>query len=185
MGGDGSGRYPRSESRTTVDQCRILDIDSLHRDGLLALDTSGTTTWFNDGKPRASIGHHRTATSGGKALLRLSYAIPGRGDEKPRGRLLRSAHVHQVQLRQLPPVVRLSRIGVWRARRQALQTPPAALFLCRHCHDLGYESSQKSGTPFYENVTRPLQAANAARAALRNGDDPFDPGRLKDCYEAR
>ena len=63
--------------------------------------------------------------------------------------------------------------------------PPAALFLCRHCHDLGYESSQKSGTPFYENVTRPLQAANAARAALRNGDDPFDPERLKDCYEAR
>ena len=123
MGGDGSGRYPRSESRTTVDQCRILDIDSLNRDGLLALDTSRTTTWFNDGKPRASIGHHRTATSGGKALLRLSYAIPGRGDEKPRGRLLRSAHVHQVQLRQLPPVVRLSRIGVWRARRQALQTP--------------------------------------------------------------
>lgn len=187
MGGFGSGRYPRwGVAKTTVEERRALDVNDLNRKGLLAPGTSGkaTGTRTRDGKKEevASIGYRRSSTIDGEDALTIYYTITRRDNETDRIRY----HV--------PLTYTECNFGGERSwflcpadgcdkRVGKLYKPPGAdLFLCRHCHDLAYESSQNSGKPFYENLMKPLERAEAAREAL---GESFDREHLKAYYEAQ
>jgi hypothetical protein len=65
MGGFGSGRYPRwGVAKTTVEECRALDVNEFNHEGLLAPGTRGTSTWTRtrngEEEEVASIGHRRS-----------------------------------------------------------------------------------------------------------------------------
>jgi hypothetical protein len=55
MGGPGSGNWYRSNSRSTVEGCRAIDVRRWKRDGLLTLGSSFATSWSRDGETIASI----------------------------------------------------------------------------------------------------------------------------------
>ncbi len=54
MGGIGSGR-PRGSGRDTVEACRSLDVNRLHREGCLRAGWVGGWQWTRDGERVASI----------------------------------------------------------------------------------------------------------------------------------
>ena|SRR5215472_18802919 len=54
MGGLGSGRRGRS-GRDTVEACRSIDVNRLHREGCLHAGWVGSLQWTSDGEPVASI----------------------------------------------------------------------------------------------------------------------------------
>jgi hypothetical protein len=56
MSGAGSGRWYRLDKKTTVEECRSLDIRKLHRDSLLKPGHRFTTSWSRAGRQIASIG---------------------------------------------------------------------------------------------------------------------------------
>ena len=46
-------------------------------------------------------------------------------------------------------------------------SPRGQVFACRICHELTYESTQKSGSVFYELIERPMKIHNRALSALK------------------
>ena len=192
MGGFGSGRYPRRGiAKTTVDRCRVLDVNDLNREGLLAPGASGTATWTRtrDGEEEevASIGYRRTSMPEGEDALTIYYTITRRDDETERVEYRAPLTYTECNFGgERPWFVCPGIVNDTACERRVgkLYKPPGAdLFLCRHCHDLAYESSQKSGKPFYENLMKPLERAERTREALKG--NPFDRERLKACYEAQ
>jgi hypothetical protein len=185
MGGFGSGRYPRlSRAKQTADRCRDLDVNDFNRNGVLRPGYRGTIQWTRDDDEVASIGVQCVLMVGGRDALRLSYTVtPLNGEER------------EVDYR-VPLTYTKCNFGGERPwfecpghgcgeRVGKLYKPPRGgdYYLCRHCHDLGYKSSQKSGTPSYEHLLKPLERANAAAEALT--ERPFDREVLRDYYEAQ
>src|SRR6185312_3187889 len=75
MGGFGSGR-PCGSGRDTVENCRSLDVNRLHREGCLRAGWAGGWQWTRDGGQAASIGLRAAAHR-----LHLNYRIrTGDGD---------------------------------------------------------------------------------------------------------
>ncbi len=56
MGGVGSGGWYRFSKKTTVEECRSLDIRKLDRQGLLEPGYRFTYSWSRAGREKASIG---------------------------------------------------------------------------------------------------------------------------------
>ena len=56
MGGVGSGNWHRFGKKTTVEECRSLDVRRLHREGLLELGYRFSWSWSRAGHQTASIG---------------------------------------------------------------------------------------------------------------------------------
>jgi hypothetical protein len=54
-----------------------------------------------------------------------------------------------------------------RRRSRKLYLPRGHVFACRVCHELTYESGQKSGSLFYELIERPMKIHGKAVAALK------------------
>lgn len=54
-----------------------------------------------------------------------------------------------------------------RRRCQKLYLPRGHAFACRVCHELTYESTQKSGSLCYELIERPMMIRDKALAALK------------------
>ena len=185
MGGFGSGRYPRrGRSKTTVSRCRSFGVDWMNREGILDPGFRGSITWSNsDGEEVSSIGVQCVSTSDGKSALQLHYTVqPRNGDDRK--------YEYRVPLEytdcnfggerpwfNCPGSDCGERVG------KLYSGPESDLYLCRHCHDLGYKSSQKSGNPGYENLIKPLEKADAA--AERFGETPFDREALRDYYDAQ
>lgn len=187
MGGFGSGRYPRlGFAKTTVEECRALDVNDLNREGLLAPGTSGTSTWTRtrngEEEEVASIGYRRSSTADGRDALTIYYTITRRNDETDRIEYRAPLTYTECNFGGERPWFLCPADGCGERVGKLYKPPAADLFLCRDCHDLAYESSQKSGKPLYENLMKPLERAEAAREAL---GESFDREHLKTCYEAQ
>ncbi len=160
MGGFGSGR-PSGFGRDTVESCRSIDVNRLHREGCLEPGWWGGCQWTRDGEKVASISLRAEANR-----LHLSYRVRSGGGEWED--VAESVRIVSVPCRFggtrpyfiCPGVVN----GVACGRRVAKLYGPGRYFLCRHCYRLAH-ASQSEG-----EWDRGLRKANKIR--MRLGGDP-------------
>ncbi len=151
MGGYGSGRRYWHTKKTTVEECRWIDVSRWSREGIIAprVYQMGSWRWSDahTGEERASIGYE-VDTTGTVPWVRLFYTIT-------RGRDKREEVDYKVCLQTTKPYfggVRwwftcpLTSGGRYCGRRVSkLYLPPGGTYFgCRHCYDLTYTSCQES-----------------------------------------
>jgi hypothetical protein len=161
MGGFGSGRP--GTGRSTVEACRSIDVNRLHKAGCLQPGWAGGWQWTRDGTKVASI-ELRAESS----RLHLSYRVRTDGGDWR-------------DVTETVPVVRVScPFGGTRPyfvcpgvvngrpcdRRVAKVYGAGQYFVCRHCYRLVY-SSQREGT--WDRAVR-----RAGKIRGRIGGDRYD-----------
>lgn len=131
MGGIGSGRRHQG-GRSTTEDYRRLDVRALHRAGLLANGSSNRWNWYSRGTLRASIDVQAEA-----GRLILSYTTTSNGDRKDCR--------YPVLLSWTPCQYGGER--PWflcpSCRRRAAILYGGAVFACRHCYGLAYQSQRE------------------------------------------
>ena len=146
MGGYGSSRWGWYRKKATVEECRILEAARWQREGIIGPDRMWAGGWqwtdAHTGEKKASIGVE-VLTGANWGRVRLHYRVTPPGGE---GRDLDyivplvTTRPHYGGLRwwfRCPNTKCGRRVG-------KLYMPPGEhLFLCRHCHDLAYQSSQE------------------------------------------
>ena len=160
MGGYGSGR-PSGSGRNTVESCRSIDVNQLHREGCLEPGWRGSWQWTWDGEKVASISLRAEVGS-----LRISCRVRIGGGEWED--VEENINIARVPCRfggsrpyfLCPGVVN----GVTCGRRVAKLHGLGRYFLCRHCYRLAYGSQSEGGWD------RALRRANKIRQRL--GGDP-------------
>jgi hypothetical protein len=162
LGGLGSGNWYRAGKKTTTGECHGVDVRYLHREGLLKSGRWFSLRWSRAGKETGSI-RGVVEGSGKPERVILSY-------RQRRGMTDEWKDVREpVDLSWTacnyggkrpwficPGVVN----GVACGRRVAVLYGPGEYFLCRHCHDLTYES-QREGKMY-----RALHKAQGIRERL-------------------
>lgn len=171
MGGFGSGRRSGA-GRGTVESCRSLDVNRLHRTGCLTPGRSGGWQWTRDGEQVAAI---QLQAEADRVVLTYRVRVAG-GDwqdvVEPVG-IVRVACWFGGERPYFlcPGVVN----GVACARRVAKLHGPGRYFLCRHCYRLVHASQYEGG---YDRIQR-----RADKIRLRLGGEPRMaapfPGRPK------
>jgi hypothetical protein len=165
MGGVGSGRRS-GFGRDTVESCRSLDVNRLHREGCLRAGWMGGWQWTRDSEKVASINlraeHDR---------LHLTYRVHvGDGeweDVAETVRIVRAvcrlggARAYFI----CPGVVN----GIACGRRVAKLHGPGRYFLCRHCYRLAY-ASQSEGA--WDRAIRRVSKIRHRLDADHGIDDP-------------
>lgn len=187
MGGYGSGRWRWHSKKTTVEECRQLDVSRWRREGLIVPYHvwHGGWSWRDPhtDKERASIGVQvATGADAGQVVLRYTVTPPG-GEPQ--------------QLDYVAPLVttrpRFGGLRWWfqcpnrdcGRRVSKLYMPPGErYFLCRHCYDLAYTSSQehdKGRDRFrrldYDTLAAMLHGEGDARATMRAASELLDRAR--------
>jgi len=160
MGGFGSGR-PSGWGRDTVETCRSIDVNRLHREHCLAPGWWGGWEWKRDGERIASI-----SCRADEDRLVLSYDHRWNGGEWESVEEL--VHIVRVPCPFggtrpyfiCPGVVN----GVACGRRVVKLYGPGRYFLCRHCYRLSH-ASQREG-----EWDRALRRADKLRRRL--GGEP-------------
>jgi len=146
LGGYGSSRWGWHTKKTTVEECRILEAARWQREGIIGPGRMWAGGWqwtdAHTGEKKASIGVE-VLTGANWGRVRLHYRVTPPGGE---GRDLDyivplvTTRPHYGGLRwwfRCPNTKCGRRVG-------KLYMPPGEpLFLCRHCHDLAYQSSQE------------------------------------------
>jgi len=160
MGGIGSGR-PSGLGRDTVESCRVIDVNRLHREGCLRPGWCGGWQWSRDGEKVASINIHAE-----EGQLHITYRVRIAGgdweDVEETVRIVRApcryggARPYFI----CPGVVN----GVPCGRRVVKLHGSGRYFLCRHCYRLAH-ASQSEGA-----WDRALRRANKTR--MRLGGEP-------------
>jgi hypothetical protein len=160
MGGFGSGR-PSGLGRGTVESCRSLDVNRLHKAGCLSLGWSGGWQWTRDGEKVAWI-----SLRAGASCLNLTYRVRVAGGEwqdvEETVRIVRipcrfgGARPYFI----CPGVVN----GITCGQRAVKLHGAGRYFLCTHCYHLAH-TSQSEGV-----WDRALRRANKIRQRL--GGDP-------------
>lgn len=154
MGGPGSGSWYRWSKKNTVEECRTLDINRWSREGLLRPGLYFSWAWKDDqGSVKASI-EVRTLPG----AVELAYTVTPRGGEPQEIR-------YQVPLTYTPCNYGGERPwfvcpGKGCGRRVGKLYLGGTYFLCRHCHDLAYESQRE------DRATRFLRKAQKIRRQL-------------------
>jgi hypothetical protein len=160
MGGFGSGRRS-GWGRGTVDACRSIDVNRLHREGCLIPGWWGGWQWTRDGEKVAAISL-RAETD----RLHLSYRVRITGGEwediEETVRVIRMPYQFGGARPYFicPGVVN----GVACGRRVGKLCVSGRYFLCRHCHRFAYQSQRE------QPYDRALRRANKIR--LRLGGHP-------------
>jgi hypothetical protein len=139
MGGVGSGRRS-GFGRDTVESCRSLDVNRLHRHGCLEVGWSGSWQWTRDGQRIAWISLRAEM---GRIVLSYRHRRNG-GDWQD---VEEHIQIEDVACRYggsrpyfiCPGVVN----GVTCERRAAKLYGPGRYFLCRHCYRLAYASQSE------------------------------------------
>jgi hypothetical protein len=138
LGGVGAGNRHRFDKKTTTDEARGLDVRRLHREGLLEGGRVFSWRWSRAGRETGSI-RGAVAWRGRPERLTLTY----RSRSGPRGEW--EDVTEPVPLEWTPcnfggerPWFLCSAAGC--SRRVAVLYGPGRYLLCRHCHDLRYES---------------------------------------------
>lgn len=131
MGGMGSGRRYQG-GRSTTEDYRRLDVRALHKAGLLADGSSNRWNWYSRGTLRASIDVQAEA-----GRLILSYTTTSNGERKDCR--------YPVLLNWTPCQYGGER--PWflcpSCRRRVAILYGGAVFACRHCHALAYQSQRE------------------------------------------
>lgn len=159
MGGNGSGRMGRRSIRATVEDCRVLDVNRLAREGAFAAGSrQRSLVWRNTRTQEVTSSAGCTCVeTEGCWTFTLIYAVLHDGEKL------------DVQL-PVPLEMTYPRLGGYRwwfrcpltregqiclRRVGKLYLPPGALYFgCRHCHDLTYASCRESHK--YDGVYRRL-----------------------------
>ena len=160
MGGFGSGRSA-GLGRDTVESCRAIDVNGLHREGCLRPGWCGGWQWTRDGEKVASINLRAE-----EDRLRLSYRVCISGGDWEE--VEETVRIVRIPCRFggtrpyfiCPGVVN----GIPCGRRVAKLHGPGRYFLCRHCYRLAH-ASQGEGA-----WDRALRRANTIR--MRLGGEP-------------
>jgi len=146
LGGYGSSRWGWHTKKTTVEEYRILEAARWQREGIIGPDRMWAGGWqwtdAHTGEKKASIGVE-VLTGANWGRVRLHYRVTppgGEGRDLDYTAPLVTTRPHYGGLRwwfQCPNTKCGRRVG-------KLYMPPGEhLFLCRHCHDLAYQSSQE------------------------------------------
>jgi hypothetical protein len=158
MGRFGSGR---PSGRRTVEDCRWLDVNQLHRTGCLNPGWSGGWQWTHNGKRTGWIN-----LASGVDSLRLTYRARTAGAEW--SDVAETVSIVRVPCRFggarpyfiCPGIVN----GVVCGRRVAKLYASGGYFLCRHCHQLAHASQ---GEAVWERALR-----RASKVRRRLGGNP-------------
>jgi hypothetical protein len=159
MGGFGSGR-PNS-GRITVEGCRSIDVNRLHKAGCLRAGWFGGWEWSRDGEKVASI-NLRAETDQLHLSYRVSIGSSGWEDVTETVRLVRvpcrfgGTRPYFV----CPGIIN----GVTCNRRVAKLYGPGRYFLCRYCYRLAHASQSE------DLLDRALRRASKIKRRL--GGDP-------------
>jgi hypothetical protein len=156
MGGFGSGR-PSGSGRDTVETCRSIDVNRLHKAGCLWPGWRGGWQWTRDGEKVAWIDLRAEADR-----LHLTYRVRVAGGEWQD--VSETVRIVRVPCQFggsrsyfiCPGVVN----GIACGRRVAKLHGPGRYFLCRHCYRLAHASQSESGWD------RALRRANKIRQRL-------------------
>jgi hypothetical protein len=172
LGGVGSGSWYRFNKKTTVEECRSLDIRRFQREGLLKPGRMFSWSWSRDGRKVASIGclveeghddpqrlvllfRHRDGPNAEwedvREPVELEWTPCHFGGERP--------------WFICPGVVN----GVSCGRRVAMLHAAGKYFLCRHCYDLSYQSQRE------DKMHRALHRAQDIRRRLGGSASMMEP----------
>ena len=139
MGGVGSGRRS-GFGRDTVELCRSLDVNRLHRDGCLEFGWSGSWQWTRGG---ARVAWISLRAETGRIVLSYRYRRNG-GDWQDVEEQIRITYVPcryggSRPYFTCPGIVNGNICG----RRAVKVFGPGRYFLCRHCYRLAYTSQSE------------------------------------------
>ena len=155
MGGFGSGDWDRHTKKTTVEECRSLDVNQLARSGMLRVGAAGDFCW----EQHCVGGRHffvkfSTLGDDAKRILRLSYRLCSDCWDNSEDAEFEDVTM-SIRLQATPMhfggerwwfVCPLVEGSVPCNRRVCkLYLPPGSRYFgCRICHDLTYESCQQA-----------------------------------------
>src|SRR3954469_22388564 len=160
MGGLGSGR-PGGSGRSTIESCRSLDVNRLHRTGCLEPAWCGGWHWTHHGERVGWINLRADVDR-----LHLTYRVRTAGEDWQD--VHETVRIVSVRCRFggsrpyfiCPGVVN----GLYCGRRVAKLYGAGRSFLCRHCYGLAYASQRE------DEMDRALGRANKIRVRL--GGEP-------------
>ena len=148
MGGSGSGRWFRHGAKRIVETSNVIDIRHLHRDGLLEPGNFLRLVWSRRGQPVGHISvhveHHR---------IRLMYRLE-KGEDGWQ------AFDQTVNITRTPCHYGGSRPWFFCPacyRRVAVICGVGTYFLCRHCHNLAYQSQNSDKADRLIEKTRKIR----------------------------
>ncbi len=166
MGGVGSGRR-RGFGHDTVESCRSLDVNRLHRAGCLDVGWSGSWQWTREGERVASISQ-RAET--GQIVLSYRYRRNG-GDWQDVEEHIRTEHIPCRFGGSRPYFICPGVMnGVTCGRRVVKLHGPGRYFLCRHCYRLAH-ASQSEGA--WDRAIRRASKIRQRLGADRGIVEPF------------
>lgn len=188
MGGLGSGRHDYATT-PTVRECRCLDVNKL-TEVVKQPGAAGTYRWGPRDDPSATIGIHALPDNADPdqqaTALELAYTERNTRTGETTDRQY-SVPIEYTECNfggerpwfRCPGVVNDERCGRRVAKIYAL--PSGGLYLCRHCHDLGYRSSRTSGDEMKQAELRFRRAyAKVDEQGRRPHPNDLDVPRIPD-----
>ena len=161
--------------KDTVQRALELDILHLQRNGFLSLavDIPWQIEWTRYGEPCSTIGYVLAKHGDLPVSMRLLYTTTNATIDGLQKSLdfwvsitTTACNYGGARLWFICPGWK-NGIACRRRCRKLYLSPRGHVFACRVCHDLTYESTQKSGGLFYELISRPMRVRNSALAALK------------------
>jgi hypothetical protein len=161
--------------KDTVQRALELDILHLQRNGFLnlAADVPWQIAWTRNGEPYSSVGYVLAKQGALPIAMRLQYTTTNstaNGDPRACDYWVSitttSCNYGGVRLWFICPGWK-NAIACRRRCRKLYLAPREHVFACRVCHGLTYESTQKSGSLFYELIERPMKIHDRALAELK------------------
>lgn len=168
----------------TVEDCRLLDVNEFNREGYLDeayAGNGGSSTWSRNGEEVATIGWRRTTTNAGQPALRLFYTVNPDGEAREVDYLVPLEYT-ECNFGGERPWFTCPGDGCGDRVGKLYKPPHRDMFLCRECHGLSYESRQRQGRFVFEAITKPIERAQKAKEALKEG--PITHERLREVYDA-
>ncbi len=145
MGGFGSGKWADvCQRKTSVELCREISVKFLKENGFLSADRTGSILWTNDAGDVVGSINVETFVSGNGNKTYLELTTGGFVNGRQRIGLTKTpCNYGGVRWWFECPVVK---DGVYCGNRvsKLLLPPGGKYFGCRECHELTYESCQKS-----------------------------------------
>jgi hypothetical protein len=171
MGGVGSGSWYRFNKKTTVEECRSLDIRYLYRNELLKPGNWFSLRWSRAGRETGSVRGVVEGNDRPERVILLYRCRSGPGDEW-------DGIKETVPLTWTPCNFGGERpwflcpgvvMGVGCGRRAAVLHAAGKYFLCRHCYGLSYESQREN------KMYRALHRAQDIRRRLGGSANMMEP----------
>ena len=160
-------------SKNTVEDCRVLDVNRWMREGIVARGVyrRGTWQWSNPdtGEVTASIGYEADATNSAEPWVRLHYTAGDQQVDYYIRLAATNANFGGIRWWFTCPLIISGRPCNRRVGK--LYLPPGGTYFgCRHCYDLTYTSCQESHR--FDGLYRMVAAqlgitTNAVKDALK------------------